>query len=244
MKAKNILLIGASGGLGKHLTIGLANAGFNLALHYHDNPDSLASAPGDIKNPEIKHKAYPADITSEKEVQDMINNIKQDFGTIDVLINNAGLSLNGMSWKLNLEDWNKVISVNLTGPFLCTKHVLPLMKENNFGRIIYMSSVVSQIGVPGTAAYAASKAGLSGLCKTASKETVKNNITANIISLGYFEAGLLYQIPEDIRNQIKDTIPKKEFGNPRDVLECILYLSGEHSGYITGQTININGGLY
>jgi NAD(P)-dependent dehydrogenase (short-subunit alcohol dehydrogenase family) len=244
MAPENILLIGASGGLGKHLTTGLANAGYNLALHYHDNPDNIKLALQEIKNPGIKHKSYKADITSEKEVQEMINNVKRDFGTIDVLINNAGISLNGMSWKLNLDDWNKVISVNLTGPFLCTKHVLQIMKENNFGRIIYMSSVVSQIGVPGTAAYAATKAGLGGLCKTVSKEVVKNNITANVISLGYFEAGLLYQIPEDIRNQIKDTIPKKEFGSPKDVLECILYLCSENSGYITGQTININGGLY
>jgi len=244
MPDKNVLIIGASGGLGKHLTIGLANAGFNLALHYNENRENLDKTLSEIKNSKLKLKTYRADITNENEIEEMIKNVKQDFNSIDVLINNAGLSLNGMSWKLGLEDWNKVISVNLTGPFLCTKHVLPLMRENNWGRIIYMSSVVSQIGVPGTAAYAATKAGLNGLCKTISKEIIKSNITANVISLGYFEAGLLYQIPEDIRNQIKDSIPKKEFGNPNDVVECILYLCSENSGYITGQTININGGLY
>ena len=120
-----------------------------------------------------------------------------------------------MSWKISLDDWNKVIAVNLTGPFLCTKHVLPLMKENKYGRIIFISSVVPQIGVAGTSAYSASKAGLSGLSKTISKEMMKYSITSNLISLGYFDAGLLYQIPEEIRAQIKETIPMKEFGKPR-----------------------------
>ncbi len=253
MQGKNVLIVGASGGLGKHITKGLANSGCNLALHYHDNPEKLEQTISEIKltdglirlsNPKPKIKTYKADIKNENEIAEMAKNVKNDFGNIDVLINNAGLSLNGVSWKLTLDDWNAVISVNLTGPFLCTKHVLPVMRENNWGRIIYMSSVVPQIGVAGTAAYASTKAGLNGLCKTISKEIIKSNITANVISLGYFEAGLLYQIPEDLRNQIKDSIPKKEFGNPDDVVECIRYLCSENSGYISGQTININGGLY
>lgn len=244
MAGKNVLLIGASGGLGKHITTGLANSGYNLALNYNDNPDSLNESTEEIKKSGIKYNTYKADITSENEVIELINSVKKDFGSIDVLINNAGLSLNGMSWKLDINDWNKVLGVNLTGPFLCSKHTIPVMRENKWGRIIYMSSVVAQTGVPGTSAYAATKAGLYGLCKTISKEVIKNNITANLISLGYFEAGLLYQIPEDIREQIRETIPMKSFGNPKDVVESILYLASENSGYITGQTINLNGGLY
>jgi NAD(P)-dependent dehydrogenase (short-subunit alcohol dehydrogenase family) len=244
MSIKTVLLIGASGGLGQHITIGLAHAGYALALHYNSNFDKLQTTLSGIKVLNTKVKSYKADITSEAEVIAMVNSVREDFGSIDVLINNSGISLNGMSWKLSLEDWNKVLAVNLTGPFLCTKHVLPLMKEKKKGRIIYMSSVVAQTGVPGTAAYSATKAGLSGLCKTISKEVIRNGITANLISLGYFEAGLLFQIPEDIRSQIKETIPKKEFGNPNDVVECILYLCSENSGYLTGQSINLNGGLY
>jgi 3-oxoacyl-[acyl-carrier protein] reductase len=244
MTVKNALLIGASGGLGKYISSGLAAKGINLALHYNDNPEKLDDAIKDIEPSGIRYKAYKADITSDNEVKNMIANVKEDFGTIDLLINNAGISINAMSWKLTAEDWNRVISVNLTGPFLCTKYVLPVMKENKYGRIVYMSSVVPQIGVAGTAAYAASKAGLGGLCKTISKEVIKNNITANMISLGYFDAGLLYQIPEEIRNQIKETIPMKEFGHPMEIVDCISYLSSENSRYITGQTINLNGGLF
>lgn len=244
MNGKNVLLIGSSGGLGKHILQGLAKAGCNLALHYHDNEENLTASINEIKDTGVKLHTYKADITIESEVAELVGKVKNDFGKIDILINNAGLSLNAMTWKLSLDDWNKVLGVNLTGPFLCSKHVLPVMREGGWGRIIYMSSVVPQIGVAGTAAYASTKAALNGLCKTISKEVVKNNITANVLSLGYFDAGLLYQIPEDIRNQIKDTIPKKEFGNPGDVVECIKYICSENSSYITGQTLNLNGGLY
>lgn len=240
---KNILLIGASGGLGKHFTAGLAKAGYNMALHYNDKEDELKTVLSQLGD-RVKYNTYKADITSEENVRDMIAKVNEDFGSIDVLINNAGISLDGVSWKLELDAWNKVIAVNLTGPFLCIKHVLPLMRKNNFGRIINMSSVVSQIGVPGTVAYSVSKSGLNGLTKSVSKEVTKNNITINTISLGYFKAGMLYQISEELREQIKQTIPKKEFGEPEELISCILYLIGEHSGYITGQTININGGLH
>jgi 3-oxoacyl-[acyl-carrier protein] reductase len=241
---KNILLIGSSGGLGKHFAKGLASAGYNLALHYNDNSSKLDDTIKEIGKTGVKISSYKADISDENSVKKMVDKVKTDFGSIEILINNAGLSLNAMSWKLSVDNWNKVIGVNLTGPFLCSKHVIPIMKENNRGRIIFISSVVGQIGVPGTAAYSATKAGLGGLCKTISKELVKSNITANIISLGYFEAGLLFQIPEDIREQIRESIPLKKFGDPSEILECILYICSDKSSYLTGQTINLNGGLF
>ena len=241
---KNILLIGASGGLGKHFALGLAKAGYNLALHYFSHPQNISELESRLNRLKIRFKAYNADISNENEVVTLINNVNIDFGSIDILINNAGISIDGVTWKLDIGSWNRVMSVNLTGPFLCSKHVLPLMKAQNWGRIINISSVVPQIGIPGTVAYSVSKSGLSGLTKTIAKETVKNNITANQISLGYFDAGMLYRIKEDIRNQIKESIPKKEFGNPDEIIECILFLIGENASYLTGQNININGGLY
>jgi NAD(P)-dependent dehydrogenase (short-subunit alcohol dehydrogenase family) len=241
---KNVLLIGASGGLGKFIAAGLAGAGYNIALHYNDNPAKLEETVKEITPDNSALKMFKADITSEDSIKELVANVKSEFGSIDILINNAGISINAMSWKLPLTDWNKVLAVNLTGPFLCTKHVLPVMKENNWGRIIYISSVVPQIGVAGTAAYSSTKAGLAGLCKTVSKEVLKNNVTVNLISLGYFKAGLLFQIPEDIRNQIKESIPLKDFGNPDEVTECILYICSQKASYLTGQTLNLNGGLY
>ncbi len=241
---KNVLLMGASGGLGRHFTKGLAENGYNLALQYNENPGKLDECLKELNQPSLKINTYKADITNEDSVKNLVDKVKADFGSIDILINNAGLSINAVSWKLPADDWSNVISVNLTGPFLCTKHVLPVMRQNKWGRIIYISSVVPQIGLAGTAAHSASKAGLGGLCKTISKEVIKNNITANVISLGYFDAGLLYQIPEEIRNQIKESIPLKEFGSPAEVLECLLYVCSGNASYLTGQTINLNGGLF
>ncbi|MCX7878233.1 MAG: SDR family NAD(P)-dependent oxidoreductase, partial [Ignavibacteria bacterium] len=157
MTKKNILLIGASGGLGINILKALNND-YNIAAHFYKNSDDL--------NRDFKAKTYQADITDENEVINLIREVREDLGSIDILINNAGLSINSVSWKTSLDDWNRVLAVNLTGPFLCTKHVLPIMREQNWGRIIYMSSVVSQTGVPGTVAYASSKSGLLGLCKT------------------------------------------------------------------------------
>jgi NAD(P)-dependent dehydrogenase (short-subunit alcohol dehydrogenase family) len=241
---RNILLIGSSGGLGGYFARAFAAEGCGLALHYRQHSKECSQLADEISKNNIKVKTYEADITKENEVAGLIKNAVTDFGKIDVLINNAGLSINSMSWKMDIESWNKVLAVNLTGPFLCIKHVLPVMKENKWGRIINISSVVAQLGVPGTVAYAVSKSGLEGLCKTVAKETAKQDITINNIALGYFNAGLLFQISEELRNQIKETIPKKEFGNPQEIVECMKFLISDHSSYISGQTININGGLY
>ncbi len=244
MSNKNVLLIGSSGGLGRHFALGLANAGYNLALHYNNSEEKIMELTSELEKSPIRFFKYKADISNENEIADLVKKVTQEMGSIDILINNAGISIDGMSWKLNLDKWNEVISVNLTGPFLCIKHVLPVMRQNNWGRIINITSVVPKIGVPGTIAYSASKAGLDGVTKTVSKEVTKFNITINQIALGYFKAGMLFQIPEEIREQIKTSIPMKEFGDPAAILRCILYLCSEDSGYITGQTININGGLY
>ncbi len=241
---KNVLLMGASGGLGKFFATGLARAGYNIALHYYNHPDSIYAIENELKSLNVNCKGYKSDICSESEIIELVKNVNDDFGSIDILINNAGISIDGITWKLDINSWNKVIAVNLTGPFLCSKHVLPLMRANNWGRIINISSVVPQIGIAGTVAYSVSKSGLNGLTKTISKEVIKNNITVNQISLGYFDAGMLYRIKEEIRNQIKESIPKKEFGNPDEIVNCLLYLISDNASYITGQVININGGLY
>ena len=244
MSTKNVLLIGSSGGLGRYFAKGLAQKGYNVALHYHNGKDNIEKLISELNTVKTKIEPYKADITSEKDVSNLVENVNKDFGSIDILINNAGITKDRICWKLEMEIWNEVLGVNLTGPFLCIKHTLPLMRKNNWGRIINISSVVPQLGVPGTSAYSASKSALTGLTKTVSKEVIKNNITVNLIALGYFNTGILFQIPPDIREQIKENIPKHEFGNPEEILNCISYLCGENASYITGQTININGGLY
>jgi NAD(P)-dependent dehydrogenase (short-subunit alcohol dehydrogenase family) len=231
-----VLLTGASGGLGRILSNHLAGEGFRLALSYHSG--TL------IPHTDNEHiRSYKADIRSEEEVQQMIQQIVSDFGRIDILINNAGISRNGVTWKLDTSDWNDSIAVNLNGTFHMLKHTLPVMRNNEWGRIVNMSSVVASNGMPGTIAYAASKAALHGIARTVALETASKNITINNIALGYMDAGMLYEIPEEIRNDIREKIPMKKFGPPNEICALVDYLISDNASYLTGQTLHLNGGV-
>ena len=231
-----ILILGASGGLGRALTTHFLKDNFSLALQFN-------STDIDIEEND-RLKSYKADLRNEEEVIGLISSVSHDFGRIDGVINAAGISLNGMSWKTSLENWQETLDVNLTAPFLVTKHVLPIMREQNFGRIIYISSIVAQTGVVGASAYAASKAGLSGLAKTVSKEVSNKNITSNAIALGYFNAGMINDVPETMKEEIINDIPLKRLGDPKELYKLISFLLSAESSYFTGQTIALNGGLY
>jgi NAD(P)-dependent dehydrogenase (short-subunit alcohol dehydrogenase family) len=235
MKKKTILIIGSSGGLGSLLVNSFDEEKYNIALHYYSNPSPLK-----LEN----FKAYQADITIEAEVELLISKVILDFGSIDIVLNNAGITISEMSWKTNLSNWDKTIAINLTGPFLVTKHVLPHMRKNNFGRIVYMSSIVAQTGYIGASAYAASKSGLFGLVKTISKEVANKGVTINAIALGYFNAGMIDDVPEEMQKELKQAIPVSALGKPEELSELIKYIISEKSSYLTGQTINLNGGLY
>jgi NAD(P)-dependent dehydrogenase (short-subunit alcohol dehydrogenase family) len=235
MEKKTILIIGSSGGLGASIINDFDETKYNLALHYNSNPSSIQS---------YNYKTYQADITIEIEVKGLVQNVIDDFGSIDIVLNNAGVTISEMSWKTNLSNWDKTIAINLTGPFLVTKHVLPHMRNNNFGRIIYMSSIVAQTGFVGASAYAASKAGLFGLVKTISKEVASKGITINAIALGYFDVGMIEDVPEEMQEKLKQAIPVSALGRPEELSELIKYIISEKSTYLTGQTINLNGGLY
>jgi len=235
MSKKTILIIGSSGGLGSSIINTFDTSKYNLALHYYSNP---------IKQNDSNFKTYKADITIESEVETLITNIISDFGTIDIILNNAGITISEMSWKTNLSNWDKTLAINLTGPFLVTKHALPYMRKNEFGRIVYMSSIVAQTGFIGASAYAASKAGLLGLAKTVSKEVANKNITINCVALGYFNTGMIDDVPQAMQDQLKEAIPVSELGKPEELAELLNYIISDKATYLTGQTINLNGGLY
>lgn len=232
---KTILIIGSSGGLGTELVSFFEKKGYNLALHYLNNAPVTKAE---------NITTYQADITIEAQVEALISKVVADFGTIDIVLHNAGVSKNGMSWKTAESDWSETLAVNLTGPFLVSKHAIPHMRSANFGRILFMSSVVAQTGFIGTAAYAASKAGLIGLTKTLAKELANKNITVNAVALGYFNAGMINDVPLEMQEQLKTNIPIGELGDPDQLGALIDYLISDHAKYLTGQTINLNGGLY
>jgi NAD(P)-dependent dehydrogenase (short-subunit alcohol dehydrogenase family) len=238
-----LLLTGASGGVGKSLLKGFCEAGYALALHYNTNFEELtALLESDRPNSHIA--LFKADLTNEAQVAEMIEGVIAEFGHLDVVVNNAGIGPSALTWKQDLGQWNETIATNLTAPMLVCKHALPHMRVQGFGRIINISSVVAHIGMPGTSAYAASKAGLEGYTRSLAKEVLSKNITANVLAYGYMDAGMIDVLSEDMKSVVRAMIPAGKFGPTQDILSAILYLADEKSTYVTGHTLHINGGLF
>jgi NAD(P)-dependent dehydrogenase (short-subunit alcohol dehydrogenase family) len=235
MERKVIVITGATGGLGKAMVKHFEQQNVRLALH------TFQQEPFDVA---CEHAWFKADLRDTQQIDTLIASILANFGRIDVLINNAGVSKDGMSWKLSDADFNEVMAVNLTAPFKLMKGFLPKMREQKSGRIIAISSVVAQTGVVGTAAYAASKAGLIGLTKTVSKETATSGITVNCLALGYFEVGMIDEVNPEMQAQIIQSIPQQRLGSVAAIVGTIDWLISDEASYVTGQTISLNGGLY
>ncbi len=239
---KNAIITGASGALGGEMAKYLHEKGYDIILHYNSNNaniDNIIDGLDEGKNISIK-----SDITNENDVLKMFERINEEYGKIDCLINNVGIHIDAPIWKLSLENWKKVIDVNLTGTYLCSKYAVPMMKQNGFGRIVTISSVVGQRGEFGTSNYAASKSGLFGLTKTIAREVAKYDITSNCVVLGYFSIGMINDVPPEMQETVKQMIPKKRFGEPRELNSLINYLTSEDASYLTGQIIGLNGGYY
>ncbi|MDG1146936.1 MAG: SDR family oxidoreductase [Crocinitomicaceae bacterium] len=236
MDQKVILITGASGGMGGAISTLFSTENVKLALQYNRNKVKLETCEN------VAH--FQADLTDELQVSELIERVLLKFGRIDVLINNAGVSHSAMSWKTEASSWKETMAINLDAPFFLSKHVTPHFRAKKSGRIINITSVVAQTGFVGTAAYAASKAGLIGLTKTLSKELVSSGITVNALALGYFNVGMIEDVPADLQEQIIRTIPAGRLGDPKSVFKTIKWLVSDEGDYITGQTINLNGGLY
>lgn len=235
MEKQVIFITGATGGLGTAMVKHFEKTGARLALH------SFQQETYDVA---CEHAWFQADLSDAASIPNLVQQVLDRFGRIDVLINNAGISRNGVSWKLDAADWDEVLAINLSAPFHLIKGVLPSMRSHQFGRIISISSVVAQTGVSGTAAYAASKAGLLGLTKTVAKETATSGITVNALALGYFDSGMISEVSPELQEHIRLQIPKQRLGSVDTILATLDWLLLPASDYITGQTISLNGGLH
>lgn len=234
-QAKVILITGASGGLGKYLTQYFLDIGYRVVAQHHQNNIELAA-----------HERLlncKADLMRERDIQQLFEKVEEKWGSVDILINNAGVSKSNVLWKTTTEDWQNSLDVNLTAPFLMSRYAVKKMREKGWGRIIHVSSVVAQQGVMGTAAYAASKAGLFGLTKNMGVELAPFGITVNCIALGYFNQGMIKDVPAELQEQIISKIPLKKLGEPEAICKLIGFLILDSGDYMTGQIINLNGGL-
>ncbi|MCW3105292.1 MAG: family oxidoreductase [Bacteroidetes bacterium] len=225
-----IIITGITGGIGNYLFNAFSEKGEEVLGTYHLNK------PEGSKYSSCKQ----LDITDTKEVEAFVKSIPATAKNI-TLINSAGISYNSFAHKSDAAEWAQVINVNLTGTFYLLRAILPLMREQNSGRIINLSSVVANTGVIGTSAYAASKAGINGMIKSIALENAQKNITINNINLGYFKVGMIDTVPKEMQEQIKNKIAKKEFGDPENILNTIQYI--RETEYLTGSCIDLNGGL-
>lgn len=225
-----IIITGITGGIGDFLFNKFTQAGENIIGTYHDNQ------PAEKKT----GNTFQLDITDYKQVEKFIKNIEPQLKNT-TLINCAGITQNSFAHKSNVSDWTQVINVNLNGTFHLVRAILPVMREQNFGRIINLSSIVGQIGVMGTSAYAASKAGINGMIKSIALENAQKGVTINNINLGYFKVGMINSVPQELQEKIKSKIAYNEFGTPENIFNTIQYI--RETPYLTGSCIDLNGGL-
>ena len=240
LKNKNIIITGATGGIGFSLVDTLVSLKANL----------LVSGTNEKKLNELKSKyknivIIKQDISAHEELEGFIDKCNTELGEkIDVLINNAGITKDNLTIRMDKNEWDTVININLTSTFLLSKYVIKKMLKKKSGKIINITSVVGHTGNVGQANYAASKGGISAMSKSLSLEYAKKNITINCIAPGFIDTVMTQKINEDYKNQLKLKIPLDRFGTPQDVANCTAFLSSELSDYITGETIHVNGGMY
>ena len=241
LKNKTALVTGASRGIGKAIALGLAKEGANVVVNYSNSGKKAEDVVNEIKKLNSKSIALKADVSNFDEVKRMIESTKKIFKKVDILVNNAGIIRDRTLKKMSIEEWNRVININLNGVFNVTKLVLPLMDVG--GRIINISSVVGQNGNFGQCNYSASKAGIIGFSKSLAKELGKKKITVNVIAPGYIKTDITKDIPFFKKKILKYIIPLREEGVPEDIANVAVFLASEKARYMTGSVVNVDGGL-
>jgi 3-oxoacyl-[acyl-carrier protein] reductase len=235
MTNRTALVTGASRGIGKACARALADGGARVILAARDTA-KLEVAAGEIPGASW----VEVDLASPQSIKDAF----AKSGKIDILVNNAAVTKDGLALRMKKDDWDTVLATNLTGAFLSIQQVLPAMMKERWGRIINISSVVGEAGNPGQANYVASKAGLIGLTKSLAQEMGSRNITVNAVAPGFVETDMTAALSKELRDNLLGHIPLRRFGRPEDVAAAVTFLASEEAGYITGHVLNVNGGMY
>ena len=243
LKDKNIIITGASRGIGKGIVELFVKNGANVAFSYIGDSSQAKSIEADFSNHKQKVVSYMSDASNFEQSQKLINDVVNDFGSIDVLINNAGITIDNLLMRMSEEDFQNVIDVNLKSVFNTTKAILRTMLKQRSGSIINMSSVVGVKGNAGQSNYSASKAGMIGFTKSMALELGSRNIRCNCIAPGFIETEMTEQLSDDVVQSWRDSIPLKRGGSTNDVANVALFLASDLSSYVTGQVINVCGGM-
>ncbi|HOZ54808.1 MAG TPA: 3-oxoacyl-[acyl-carrier-protein] reductase [Clostridia bacterium] len=240
---KTALITGATRGIGKQIALKLAKENYNIIINYRTRNEELESTIKEIESNNVDCLALQGDVSKYEDCENIVKQTIEKFGKIDVLVNNAGITKDMLLMRMKKEDFQSVIDVNLVGTFNVTKNVIPYMMKAHTGRIINISSVVGVTGNAGQTNYSASKAGIIGFTKSLAKEVASRNILVNAIAPGFIETDMTSILKEEIKENIANQIPLKKMGTAQDVANLVKFLSSDDSSYITGQVINVDGGM-
>ncbi len=244
LEGKTALVTGAGRALGREIALYLARSGADIVVNYNTSSDGAGQVCTEISEIGRKSLSVKADVKNPDAVREMFQRTSSEFGSVDILVNNAAINIDSTVRGMDNETWNEVLTVNATGTFYCTREAIPTMRTNGWGRIINISSVVGCTGVIGAANYAASKAAVIGFTKSVAREVARHNITANVVAPGYIDIGMLQKLPKKIQDKLLQQIPLGRFGHPRELAAAVAFLASPEAAYITGQVIHVNGGFY
>ncbi len=242
LRDKIALVTGASRGIGRSIALALAENGADVAL-VDISTGGLSEISEEIRKLGRRALALVGNVANSTDIENLVKKASEEFGRIDILVNNAGITRDTLLMRMKEEDWDDVINVNLKGAFLCTKAVSRIMMKQRYGRIINISSVIGLIGNTGQTNYGASKAGLIGFTKSAARELASRNITVNAVAPGFIVTSMTEALPEEIKNRLMNQIPLGRLGLPEDVANAVLFFASDTAGYITGQTLAVDGGM-
>ncbi|OPJ63609.1 3-oxoacyl-[acyl-carrier-protein] reductase [Clostridium oryzae] len=237
------IVTGAGRGIGKAIALRLAKSGINIVVNYRKSEDEANEIVKLLEAEGVEAIAVKADVSKFDDAEALIKAAVDKFGKIDILVNNAGITKDALIMRMKEADFDSVINVNLKGCFNCTKHVSSVMLKQRKGRIVNISSIIGVIGNAGQANYSASKAGIIGITKSTAKELGSRGITVNAVAPGYIETEMTDVLPEKQKKAMLDSIPLRRAGKPEDIAELVNFLCSESASYITGQVINIDGGM-
>jgi len=243
LKDKVALVTGAAQGIGRAIALKLANSGADVVI-VDMNLDKAQETAREAERLGRRALALRANIANLQEAEAMADEAVAKLGAVHVMVNNAGITRDALILRMKEEDWDAVINVNLKGVFNCTKAVVKHMSKQRYGRIVNIASIVGEMGNAGQANYSASKAGVIALTKTVAREFATRNITCNAVAPGFIDTAMTQALSEKVKEELAKQIPMGRLGTPEDVAEGVLFLVSEATGYITGQVLNINGGMY
>ena len=242
LTGKVALVTGASRGIGRVTALTLAEQGADVVVCAR-SAELLTEVASQIEALGRRALAVTADVAKTADIENLLEKALATFGRVDILVNNAGITRDGLLMRMKDEDWDSVLDTNLKSAFLLSRALAKVMSKQRYGRIINISSVVGEIGNPGQANYAASKAGLLGLTKSVARELARRNVTVNAVTPGFIETEMTDALGENARQELLSKIPLGRLGQAEDVAHAVLYLASDHAGYVTGQALGVNGGM-